>query len=56
MKTQLTGAWAAADATVETGWSLPFSGPPGLEAPTQVTDASQVSQPVGQQAADEIAV
>jgi hypothetical protein len=61
MKTQLVSAWvsgAVTDTTVETGWSLPFSGPPGFEhlAPTEVENASQVSQPIGQQAAEEIAV
>jgi hypothetical protein len=61
MNTQLAGPWeaeATADATVESGWSLPFTGPLDLVhlAPTQVTDASQVNQPIGQQAADEIAV
>jgi hypothetical protein len=45
-------------ALIETGWSLPFSGPSGFEylAPTEVTDASEVNQPIGQEAADEIAV
>jgi hypothetical protein len=61
VKTQLVSAWvsgAATDTTVETGWSLPFSGPPGFEhlAPTEAENASQVSQPIGQQAAEEIAV
>jgi hypothetical protein len=61
MNTQLVGArvaGAAADATLETGWSLPFSGFPGFEhlAPTEVTNASQINQPIGQQGADEIAV
>jgi hypothetical protein len=60
MKNQLGGwvAGAGTAATVDTGWSLPFSGVPGFEhlAPAQATDTSQISQPIGQQAADEIAV
>jgi hypothetical protein len=61
LKTQLVGTLvtgASADATLETGWSLPFSGFPGFEhlAPTEVTNASQNNQPIGQPAADEIAV
>lgn len=41
----------------ETGFSLPFSGPRRYQnlAPTEVTDASQVHQPIGQRKADRIA-
>jgi hypothetical protein len=48
-------AGAASDA--ETGFSQPFAGAAQYEqlAPTQVTDASQLNQPIGQQVADELA-
>ena len=40
-----------------TGFSIPFSGPSRYEylAPTEATNASQLNQPIGQQAADYIA-
>lgn len=43
--------------TVDTGFEIPFSGAPGFEhlAPTQLTSPDQLNQPLGQQAADEIA-
>lgn len=43
--------------TVDTGFSIPFAGAPGYErlAPTQVTSPGQLNEPLGQQAADEIA-
>ncbi|WP_027502486.1 hypothetical protein [Rhodococcus sp. UNC363MFTsu5.1] len=54
--TQAAGGEAAAD-TVDTGFAIPFAGAPGYEhlAPTQMTSPGQLNQPLGQQAADEIA-
>ncbi|SEM02504.1 hypothetical protein [Rhodococcus maanshanensis] len=54
--TQTAGGKAAAD-TVDTGFAIPFAGAPGYEhlAPTQMTSPDQLNQPLGQQAADEIA-
>ncbi|MFE4499786.1 hypothetical protein ACFRFQ_07960 [Rhodococcus sp. NPDC056743] len=42
---------------VDTGFVIPFVGAPGYEtlAPTQLTDPSQLNQPLGQQWADKIA-
>ncbi|MDH6287725.1 hypothetical protein [Rhodococcus opacus] len=55
--TQTAGADPAAADTVDTGFAIPFAGAPGYEslAPTQVTNPGQLNQPLGQQAADEIA-
>ena len=58
--TQVVGAGVAGAATRAgsgTGWSIPFSGVPRYEylAPTEVTNASQINQPIGQRVADEIA-
>ena len=41
----------------DTGFTIPFSGPSSYEglAPTQLTDPSQLNQPLGQQRADQIA-
>ncbi|TQF69202.1 hypothetical protein FK531_10625 [Rhodococcus spelaei] len=46
----------AAD-TADTGFAIPFAGAPGYErlAPTLMTGSDQLNQPLGQQAADEIA-
>ncbi|MFC4604188.1 hypothetical protein [Rhodococcus kronopolitis] len=46
-----------AAATGDTGFGVPFVGAPGYEhlAPTQLTGPDQLNQPLGQQAADEIA-
>ncbi|MFC9790130.1 hypothetical protein [Rhodococcus sp. NPDC127528] len=54
--TQTASGEPAADA-VDTGFAIPFAGAPGYErlAPTQMTDPGQLNQPLGQQAADEIA-
>ncbi|PTR43247.1 hypothetical protein C8K38_108118 [Rhodococcus sp. OK611] len=54
--TQTASGEPAAD-TVATGFAIPFSGAPGYEhlAPTQMTSPGQLNQPLGQQAADEIA-
>lgn len=51
------GAQTVSARSAATGWSPPFSGPKAYEdlAPTQVTDPSQLNQPIGQQRADEIA-
>ncbi|MBC2641977.1 MULTISPECIES: hypothetical protein [unclassified Rhodococcus (in: high G+C Gram-positive bacteria)] len=53
--TETAGGEPAAD--VDTGFAIPFSGAPGYEplAPTQMTRPDQLNQPLGQQAADEIA-
>jgi hypothetical protein len=53
--TQTAGGEPAAD--VDTGFAIPFSGAPGYErvAPTQMAGPDQLNQPLGQQAADEIA-
>lgn len=53
---QTAGA-APAAGTVDTGFAIPFAGAPGYErlAPTQLTSPGQLNQPLGQQAADEIA-
>jgi hypothetical protein len=58
--TQVVGAEVAGAAThpgSATGFSVPFSGAPRYEylAPTKVTNARQLNQPIGQRAADEIA-
>lgn len=54
--TQTAGAEPAAG-NVDTGFAIPFAGAPGYEhlAPTQVTSPGQLNEPLGQQAADEIA-
>lgn len=57
---QLAGAPAAEAATqtgAGTGFSVPFSGPLRYEhlAPKKAANAGQVNQPIGQQAADDIA-
>jgi hypothetical protein len=46
-----------AGASTDTGFTFPFSGTPHYEslAPTEITNPSQLNQPVGQQAADQIA-
>lgn len=43
--------------TVDTGFAIPFAGAPGYEgvAPTQLTSADQLNEPLGQAAADRIA-
>lgn len=58
--TQIVGAEVARAGThagSETGFSSPFSGPSRYEylAPTEVTSASQLNQPIGQRAADKLA-
>lgn len=58
--TQVFGSAMAAATTLRasgTGFSIPFSGPSRYEylAPTKATNASQLNQPIGQQAADYIA-
>ncbi|MGW0042333.1 hypothetical protein [Rhodococcus sp. NPDC003348] len=52
-----TASGAPAADAVDTGFAIPFSGAPGYEllAPTQTTGPAQLNQPLGQQAADEIA-
>ncbi|MFC9769288.1 hypothetical protein ACFVJ2_47250, partial [Rhodococcus jostii] len=54
--TQTASADPATD-SVDTWFAIPFAGAPGYEhlAPTQVTNPGQLNQPLGQQAADEIA-
>lgn len=54
--TQTASGEPAAD-TVDTGFAIPFAGAPGYErlAPTQMTSPGQLNQPLGLQAADEIA-
>ncbi|MGW6376076.1 hypothetical protein ACWFRB_08425 [Rhodococcus sp. NPDC055112] len=54
--TQTASGEPAADAA-DTGFAIPFAGAPGYErlAPTQMTSPGQLNQPLGQQAADEIA-
>ncbi|MFD1811072.1 hypothetical protein [Rhodococcus gannanensis] len=49
---------AAGQAAPDTGFAVPYSGAPGYEylAPTQATAPDQVNQPLGRQAADDIAV
>ena len=48
---------ASAEPVADTGFAIPFSGAPGFErlAPTPMTSPDQLNQPLGQQAADEIA-
>ncbi len=48
---------ASADPAANTGFAIPFSGAAGFErsAPTLMTSPGQLNQPLGQQAADEIA-
>lgn len=52
-----TASSEPAAGTVDTGFAIPFSGAPGYEhlAPPQMTSPDQLNQPLGQQAADEIA-
>ena len=54
---QIAGSGVAAAATLRasgTGFSIPFPGPPRYEylAPREATNAGQLNQPIGQQAAD----
>ncbi len=53
----LSGADAAPTASNDTGFSLPVAGNPKYldVAPTEITDDSQLNQPIGQRLADEIA-
>ncbi len=55
--TQASRAAVSAQASSDTGFRKPFSGPSAYEylAPTQVTDASQLNQPIGQPRAEVIA-
>ena len=48
---------ASAEPVADPGFAIPFSGAPGFEhlAPTLMTSPDQLNQPLGQQAADEIA-
>ena len=53
----LQGVDAATHGSEDTGFSAPFSGTPQYEyvAPTELTDSSQLNQPIGQHLANEIA-